>query len=211
MAAQFAYAIASSQATGGPLVYDLHGDLCCLTDSLHAWDQDVLSYALIAPPLCPRKIPDCLGFALPVHTYVRHVQGRCFPFLAEKIQGLVCHADEFIVQPPFDPSFTMKSGKTAYIIHYTYGNDYDPQGNMVYGKGVSKFFHWDKRDYTYVYPPQQFPLPPDEVRSPVLLLCLGRVPAYHAGNSTKCKADSSFLNLKTGEGRDGARFGSIHK
>ena len=83
----------------------------------------------------------------------------------------MCHADEFIVQPPFDPSFTMKSGKTAYIIHYTYGNDYDPQGNMVYGKGVSKFFHWDKRDYTYVYPPRQVPLPPDEVRSPVLLLC----------------------------------------
>ena len=78
----------------------------------------------------------------------------------------MCHADEFIVQPPFDPSFTMKSGKTAYIIHYTYGNDYDPQGNMVYGKGVSKFFHWDKRDYTYVYPPQRFPLPPDEVRWP---------------------------------------------
>ena len=28
---------------------------------------------------------------------------------------------------------------------------------------------------------------------------------------TNCNADSSSLNLKIGEGRDGARFGSIHQ
>ncbi|CAK0762398.1 hypothetical protein CVIRNUC_002953 [Coccomyxa viridis] len=73
--------------------------------------------------------------------------------------------DEFIVQPPFDPSFTMGNGESAYIIHFTYGNDYDAQGKMVYGQGVSKFFHWDKRDYTYEYPPKSFPLPPKEVKA----------------------------------------------
>jgi hypothetical protein len=104
----------------------------------------------------------------------------------------VCHADEFIVQPPFDPSFTTKNGKTAHIIHYTYGNDYDPQGNMVYGKGVSKFFHWDKRDYTYVYPPRQFPLPPAEARSPALS-CFCRTSAHRRANPTERMADFSLV------------------
>ena len=49
------------------------------------------------------------------------------------------------------------------LADFTYGNDYDAQGKMVYGQGVSKFFHWDKRDYTYEYPPKSFPLPPKEV------------------------------------------------
>ena len=120
----------------------------------------------------------------------------------------MCVAGEFIVQPPFDPSFTMEGGLVAYIIRklpgfslynnpskcmsdlsttvlpacqqysesrgmrrisctahadYTYGNDYDAQGQMKYGQGVSPFFHWDKRDFTYVYPPKNFPLPPAEV------------------------------------------------
>ncbi len=34
---------------------------------------------------------------------------------------------------------------------------------MKYGQGVSTFFHWDKRDFTYVYPPRNFPLPPAQV------------------------------------------------
>jgi hypothetical protein len=76
---------------------------------------------------------------------------------------LVVSAGEFIVQPPFDGSFTTRDGKEAYIIHYTYGNDYDPSGKMSYGQGVSPFFHWDKRDFTFEYPPGNFPLPPPEV------------------------------------------------
>ena len=46
---------------------------------------------------------------------------------------------------------------------YTYGNDYDETGKMMYGKGVSQYYHWDKRDYTYEYPPGNFPLLPNEV------------------------------------------------
>ena len=46
---------------------------------------------------------------------------------------------------------------------YTYGNDYDEDGKMVYGKGASDFFHWDKRDYTFLYPPKDIPMPPPEV------------------------------------------------
>ena len=55
-----------------------------------------------------------------------------------------------------------KSSCTAHA-DYTYGNDYDAQGQMKYGQGVSPFFHWDKRDFTYVYPPRNFPLPPAQV------------------------------------------------
>lgn len=54
---------------------------------------------------------------------------------------------------------------------FTYGNDYDAQGKMRYGEGVSKFFHWDKRDYTFVYPPRNFPLPPPEVTSTLEVSC----------------------------------------
>ncbi len=60
---------------------------------------------------------------------------------------------------------------------YTYGNDYDAQGQMKYGQGVSPFFHWDKRDFTYVYPPKNFPSPacrglaqPCSIRPPCVCL-----------------------------------------
>ncbi|BDA42463.1 H7M6 Hydroxyproline O-arabinosyltransferase PLENTY [Coccomyxa sp. Obi] len=82
---------------------------------------------------------------------------------------------EFIVQPPFDGSFTSREGKKSYIIHYTYGNDYDEAGKMMYGKGVSQYYHWDKRDYTYEYPPGNFPLPPPEVEDETvrtLIMCI---------------------------------------
>jgi hypothetical protein len=42
---------------------------------------------------------------------------------------------------------------------------------MVYGKGVSDFFHWDKRDYTFQYLPRNIPMPPDVVRLTSLMLC----------------------------------------
>ena len=49
------------------------------------------------------------------------------------------------------------------LADYTYGNDYDKSGKMVYGQGVSDFFHWDKRDFTFKYPPRSFAMPPPEV------------------------------------------------
>ena len=66
---------------------------------------------------------------------------------------------------PDSQCLTWKHGKGSFTAYadYTYGNDYDAQGQMKYGQGVSPFFHWDKRDFTYVYPPKNFPLPPAEV------------------------------------------------
>lgn len=62
-----------------------------------------------------------------------------------------------------DRSSIKNRGNLSACADYTYGNDYDEAGKMMYGKGVSQYYHWDKRDYTYEYPPGNFPLPPSEV------------------------------------------------
>ncbi|CAI9775496.1 unnamed protein product [Fraxinus pennsylvanica] len=70
---------------------------------------------------------------------------------------------EFMIQPPWDT----KIGKT-YIIHYTYGCDYDTQGNLTYGKiGEWRF---DKRLYSKIWPPRNLPLPPPGVPQSVVTL-----------------------------------------
>ncbi|EIE20908.1 hypothetical protein COCSUDRAFT_18099, partial [Coccomyxa subellipsoidea C-169] len=89
---------------------------------------------------------------------------------------------EFIVQPPFDASLTSRDGKPVFIIHYTYGNDYDEAGTMMYGKGVSEFYHWDKRDYTFEYPPGNFPLPPLQVCVRLLRSLRGFCRCYWLGD-----------------------------
>ncbi|KAL0330574.1 UNVERIFIED_CONTAM: Hydroxyproline O-arabinosyltransferase 1 [Sesamum radiatum] len=63
---------------------------------------------------------------------------------------------EFMIQPPWDTTI----GK-AYIIHYTYGCDYDLQGKLTYGKiGEWRF---DKRSYDNIWPPRNLTLPPPGV------------------------------------------------
>ncbi|KAJ0030425.1 hypothetical protein Pint_12461 [Pistacia integerrima] len=68
-----------------------------------------------------------------------------------------------IYQPPWDTEVGNK-----YIIHYTYGCDYDMKGKLTYGKiGEWRF---DKRSYDTVVPPKNLPLPPPGVPESVVTL-----------------------------------------
>ncbi|CAI0416566.1 unnamed protein product [Linum tenue] len=70
---------------------------------------------------------------------------------------------DFMLQPPWDTEIGMK-----FIIHYTYGCDYDMQGKLTYGKiGEWRF---DKRSYTTVPPPRNLPMPPPGVPESVVTL-----------------------------------------
>ncbi|XP_060208844.1 hydroxyproline O-arabinosyltransferase 1-like isoform X1 [Lycium barbarum] len=76
--------------------------------------------------------------------------------------GNVLHK-EFMIQPPWDTQI----GK-AFIIHYTYGCDYDMKGKMTYGKiGEWRF---DKRSYSDKWPPKNLSLPPPGVPESVVTL-----------------------------------------
>ncbi|XP_010525938.1 PREDICTED: uncharacterized protein LOC104803643 [Tarenaya hassleriana] len=70
---------------------------------------------------------------------------------------------DFMIQPPWDAEV----GKT-YIIHYTYGCDFDRKGNMTPGKiGEWRF---DKRSYGNEPPPRNLTLPPPGVPESVVTL-----------------------------------------
>ncbi|KAF9613334.1 hypothetical protein IFM89_007063 [Coptis chinensis] len=70
---------------------------------------------------------------------------------------------DFMIQPPWDTEV----GKT-FIIHYTYGCDYDLKGNLTYGKiGEWRF---DKRSYYDIPFPKSHPLPPPGVPESVVTL-----------------------------------------
>ncbi|XP_015971939.1 hydroxyproline O-arabinosyltransferase 1 isoform X1 [Arachis duranensis] len=76
--------------------------------------------------------------------------------------GNILHK-EFMIQPPWDK----KIGNT-YIIHYTYGCDYNMKGELTYGKiGEWRF---DKRSYDHVAPPKNLTLPPPGVPESVVTL-----------------------------------------
>ncbi|KAG6740302.1 hypothetical protein POTOM_055748 [Populus tomentosa] len=70
---------------------------------------------------------------------------------------------DFMIQPPWDTEVGKK-----FIIHYTYGCDYDMKGKLTYGKiGEWRF---DKRSYDTVIPPRNLPLPPPGVPESVVTL-----------------------------------------
>ncbi|MQM07707.1 hypothetical protein Taro_040556 [Colocasia esculenta] len=70
---------------------------------------------------------------------------------------------DFMIQPPWD----LKVGKT-FIIHYTYGCDYNMKGELTYGKiGEWRF---DKRSYLRGPPPRNLSLPPPGVPESVVTL-----------------------------------------
>ena len=62
-----------------------------------------------------------------------------------------------MLQPPWDTELTV-DGKDAYIIHFTYGDDFNENG--VFTPGKIGAWHFDKRDYTVKVPPLNFPMPP---------------------------------------------------
>ncbi|KAL3566094.1 hypothetical protein D5086_031509 [Populus alba] len=70
---------------------------------------------------------------------------------------------DFMIQPPWDTEVGKK-----FIIHYTYGCDYDMKGKLTYGKiGEWRF---DKRSYDNAIPPRNLPLPPPGVPESVVTL-----------------------------------------
>ncbi|KAM7276577.1 hypothetical protein ACFE04_018443 [Oxalis oulophora] len=70
---------------------------------------------------------------------------------------------DFMLQPPWDTEIGKK-----FIIHYTYGCDYDLKGKLTYGKiGEWRF---DKRSYDRVAPPRNLPMPPAGVPESVVTL-----------------------------------------
>ena len=67
---------------------------------------------------------------------------------------------EFMLQPPWDKTEEVPGGKKGYILHYTYGQDFNEKGKFTPGK-VGKW-HWDKRDFTWKKPPKEgFEMPPE--------------------------------------------------
>ncbi|XP_021752911.1 hydroxyproline O-arabinosyltransferase 3-like [Chenopodium quinoa] len=70
---------------------------------------------------------------------------------------------DFMLQPPWD-----LSTKDKYILHYTYGCDYNMKGELTYGKiGEWRF---DKRSYLRGPPPKSLPMPPPGVPESVVTL-----------------------------------------
>ncbi|KAH8976071.1 hypothetical protein BDL97_01G194900 [Sphagnum fallax] len=70
---------------------------------------------------------------------------------------------DFMLQPPWDTELGDK-----YIIHYTYGCDYDMKGKLTYGKTGE--WHFDKRSFTLGAPPRNLPMPPPGVPETVVTL-----------------------------------------
>ncbi|KAK7837937.1 hydroxyproline o-arabinosyltransferase 3, partial [Quercus suber] len=70
---------------------------------------------------------------------------------------------DFMLQPPWDTELGKK-----FIIHYTYGCDYNLKGELTYGK----FGEWrfDKRSYLRGPPPKNLALPPPGVPESVVTL-----------------------------------------
>ncbi|KAE8709011.1 Detected protein of confused Function [Hibiscus syriacus] len=70
---------------------------------------------------------------------------------------------DFMLQPPWD----LEIGK-RFIIHYTYGCDFNMKGKLTYGKiGEWRF---DKRSFLQGPPPRNLPLPPPGVPESVVTL-----------------------------------------
>lgn len=75
---------------------------------------------------------------------------------------------DFMLQPPWDLETHNK-----YIIHYTYGCDYNLKGELTYGKiGEWRF---DKRSHLRGPPPRNLPLPPPGVPESVVCLELANI------------------------------------
>ncbi|XP_050203898.1 hydroxyproline O-arabinosyltransferase NOD3-like [Mercurialis annua] len=89
---------------------------------------------------------------------------------------------DFMLQPPWD----LEIGK-RFIIHYTYGCDYNLKGELTYGKiGEWRF---DKRSYLSGPPPRNLPLPPPGVPESVARLvkmvneATANIPGWDSVNS----------------------------
>ncbi|PRW44917.1 hypothetical protein C2E21_6489 [Chlorella sorokiniana] len=80
---------------------------------------------------------------------------------------------EIQLQPPWDASLKAQNGRDAFQIHFTYGNDFDPAGQFTPGKVGA--WHWDKRDWTWKYPPRNFPMPPEGCTNEAVKTLISRI------------------------------------
>lgn len=80
---------------------------------------------------------------------------------------------EIQLQPPWDASLKAQNGRDAFQIHFTYGNDFDTNGQFTPGKVGA--WHWDKRDWTWKYPPRNFPMPPEGCTNEAVKTLVSRV------------------------------------
>jgi len=81
---------------------------------------------------------------------------------------------DFMLQPPWDTTEYVKGctppqeppckERKAYIIHYTYGMDYDREGKFTPGK-IGTGWRFDKRQYMGGYPPKALPMPMPSVNA----------------------------------------------
>ncbi|KAJ4827237.1 Hydroxyproline O-arabinosyltransferase 1 [Turnera subulata] len=132
-------------------------------------------YILMAEPdhIIVKPIPnlskDGLGAAFPFF-YIEpkkyeSVLRKYFPEEKGPVTNIdpIGNSPVIIVKPPWDTEVGKK-----FIIHYTYGCDYNMKGELTYGK----FGEWrfDKRSYDTVAPPRNLPLPPPGVPESVVTL-----------------------------------------
>ncbi|KAK3003680.1 hypothetical protein RJ639_018450 [Escallonia herrerae] len=107
--------------------------------------------------------------------------------VASALHGVrhILHKD-FMLQPPWDLEVGRK-----YIIHYTYGCDYNMKGELTYGKiGEWRF---DKRSYLRGPPPRNLSLPPQGV--PESVVCLWKYCTYRPFTIPGCLVHHFFVVL----------------
>ncbi|KAL4424646.1 hypothetical protein ABPG77_002264 [Micractinium sp. CCAP 211/92] len=80
---------------------------------------------------------------------------------------------EMQLQPPWDKTLTAENGRPAYMIHFTYGNDFDEKGQFTPGK--VGFWHWWAAAWANKYIPRNFPLPPDGCDNLAVIELVNRV------------------------------------
>jgi hypothetical protein len=84
----------------------------------------------------------------------------------------------FMAQPPWDAKMALK-GKPYYILHYTYGNDYDLDG--AFTPGVYGRWRFDKRTYAAKPPPRHLGDPPKGMKNDMVRALVSMVNAATAG------------------------------
>ncbi|CAM8949014.1 unnamed protein product [Rhodiola kirilowii] len=93
--------------------------------------------------------------------WVLEMYGYAVASALHKVQHIL--RKDFMLQPPWD-----LETKNKYILHYTYGCDYNLKGELTYGKiGEWRF---DKRSYLRGPIPRNLPLPPPGVPESVVTL-----------------------------------------
>lgn len=128
----YAFAIAASQAPGGPIRFDLHPEL------------------MLQPPWSAQLKADVSGWQLGA---LRSSDALLFPAAmagasllhAPPIVSLLFSVVALTQRLSCPPLCRIQNGLDAFVIHFTYGQDFDERGEFSPGKVGA--WHWDKRDW----------------------------------------------------------------